>query len=191
MEASVIRTAVIAFGAAIAIVLLGMGVLWGLDYGFGWKLDIFVKHAGFLQAWIYMLQTIALVATLVYLGAQTRAVERSVTTNTVQLMVSGHRELLGRILEQPQLYDAIGGGDIPEDKWKTVYLSMFFNHGLNAFRLRETGYIDDDWWEAIIRDMKETVGREGMRKWWAHIKDFYPSKYRTFIEQSILCLKGG
>ncbi|PYX08652.1 MAG: hypothetical protein DMG88_09865 [Acidobacteria bacterium] len=173
-------------GFGVAFVLLGLGVLWGLNKLLGWKLSFFTTHAANLQAWIYLLQTVILVGTLAYIAQQTTAVEETIKTNTFQMMVNENRELLGKILEQPKLFDALTGTDLPADKSSTVYLSMFFNHGFNAFKLREKGYIDNDWWAAIVRDMRDVMRGGAMQTWWKRVGPYYPSRYQDFVNGCIL-----
>ncbi len=173
-------------GLGVLYVLLGLGVLWLLNRCFGWNLNVLTNHSGALQSWIYILQTVILVGTLVYIAKQTAAVEKTIKVNTVQLMVDEHRELLGKILEQPKLLDALTGADLPSDPAPRVYLSMFLNHGFNAFNLRQQGYIDDDWWAAIIRDMRDVMRTGAMRKWWKKVGQDYPSRYQNFINGCIL-----
>lgn len=175
----------------ILIVGIGLGVLLLLNRVLKWKMKFLTTDSGFLQTWVSIIQTIILVATLGYIGYQTASVEKSVRVNTVQLMVSGHRELLGKILDQPKLFEALTAKDIPTDPASVVFLSMFLNHGFNAFTLREHGYIDDDWWAAMILDMQDIIRREAMRKWWGRVKQFYPTRYQRFIDHSILKSKKG
>jgi hypothetical protein len=181
------------FPAIFALVFLavGLGLLWILNHLLGWNLKVVTDHAGFFQAWIYILQTFALVATLVYLGLETSAVQKSVAINTVQLMVTSHRELLGNMLDRPQLWDALTGDDVPGDAASRVYMSMVFNHGFNAFSLHDARYIDEEWWKATVEDMKSILGRQAMRKWWTSIKKYYPVRYQTFIEHDVFGDVGG
>lgn len=155
-----------------------------------WQLDVLRTDTGFLQAWVSIFQTLVVAATLGYIALQARDVEKSVRANTVQLMVTGHRELLGMIIDHPGLYDALRGSEIPE-KPLTTYLSMFFNHGLNAWTLRDQDLIDDDWWSAIVRDMKDVYQKEPLKKWWGMVKQFYPTRYQIFIETEILAKSQG
>jgi hypothetical protein len=168
----------------ILIVAVWMGILFGLRWKF--NLSLMSTHSGFLQAWIYIFQTAALVATLVYIGIQTNALKTSIKTNTVQLMVSAQRDLLSKALEHPELYQALAGKDAPASSASNIYLSMFFNHGFNAFSLRQGCYVDDDWWAAIVRDMKDVMRRDSMFNHWKNIKSFYPSRYQTFVDHNIL-----
>jgi hypothetical protein len=173
-------------GLGVLYILLGLAILWMLNRLLGWNLDLLTTNSGALQSWIYILQTVILVGTLVYIGKQSAAVERTIRVNTVQLMVDEHRELLGKILEQPRLLDALTGTDLPVDKALRVYLSMFLNHGFNAFNLRQQGYIDDDWWAAIIRDMRDVMRTGAMQKWWKEVGQDYPSRYQNFVNRCIL-----
>lgn len=168
----------------LAFVGVGLGVLWLVNRH--WGLQLSTTHVGFFQAWIYVLQTIALVATVSYIGVQSGEVQRTIRANTVQLMVTAHRELLGKILEQPELHRKITSEELPADPSSRVYMSMIFNHGFNAFALREECFIDDDWWSAITRDMRDVIRHGGMRKRWESIKEFYPLRYQSFIDRRVL-----
>ncbi len=170
----------------ILFVALGLGLLFGLNTWFHWGRQFFTTDSGNLQAWIYILQTVILVGTLLYIGDQTASLKKTVKTNTVQLLVSGQREVLGKILEHPPLYDAITGQDVPKDGASQIYLSMVFNHGFNTFALRKEGYIDDDWWAAITRDMQNVMRHGALTKWWPRVKQYYPRGYQQFIDQCVL-----
>ncbi|MGH9459941.1 MAG: hypothetical protein ACRD1X_01895 [Vicinamibacteria bacterium] len=175
--------------AVVSIAVVGAGVLllWPLAIGLGWgKLEVVSTHTAFFQAWIYLLQTVALFGTLVYIAMQTRSVERAVTANTVQMMVAAHRELLGKAVEKPELHAALMAEDLPKDAALRPYLSMWLNHGFNAYSLHEAGYIDAEWWEATRRDMRDVLGHGGMKAWWARVKKFYPARYQRFIDEEIL-----
>jgi hypothetical protein len=170
----------------VVFVLLGLGVLYLFDRIFKWNLKFFTEHPANLQAWIYILQTVLLFGTLFYFGKQTEALKKTIKANTVQLLMSEQREVLGKTIEHPALYDALIGQDIPKDGGSRIYLSMVFNHGFNAFSLRKEGYIEDDWWAAITRDMQDVMRKGAMRKRWAEIRQDYPSSYQNFIDHCIL-----
>ncbi len=151
----------IAYAAGFAAVIVGGGLLVFWLVKRCWNLDVLGNHTGFFQAWISILQTVVVAATLGYIALQARDVKKSVSANTVQLMVTGHRELLGMMIDHPELYNAVTAKEIP-DKPLTIYLSMLFNHGLNTWTLRDQGFIDDDWWAAIVRDMKAVYQQGSM-----------------------------
>ena len=91
--------------------VLGLGSLWILNWYLSWNLDLFEKNSVFFQAWIFILQTSALIATLIYIGLQARETHFATRINTVQLMVTAHRELLGRTLDHPELFKAMSEND--------------------------------------------------------------------------------
>jgi hypothetical protein len=165
---------------------IGIGGLFGLNYFLGWNLDVFVTHAGFFQAWIGILQAIVVIATLIYVGLEASEAQRSISTNTVQRVVDSHIEILSKILDYPKLHDAILGDEIISDPRSLVYISMFLNYWFNVYTLREQGYIDDDWWAPIVRDMRDTLGSAPVRKRWNEVKELYPSRYQKFIE-NVIC----
>lgn len=101
-------------------------------------------------------------------------------------MVSNHRDLLGKLIDKPELVNALTGDQKPSDPALGAYLSMFFNHGLNTFILHELGYIDEEWWQAMVRDMRNTLKRKAPTQWWAEVKLFYPERYQQFVEREIL-----
>jgi hypothetical protein len=143
-----------------------------------------------LIAFVYTLITFATLLAVVG-GAlialrQLSHLNAAVSANTVQLMTSAHRELMGKLIEKPELYAALIGDQLPTDGPAKVYLSMIVNHGLNAFILRQHGYIDDEWWKAIIADMRKTLGHGGVRQWWHQIRDCYPRSFQEFIDSQIL-----
>jgi len=170
----------------VVFVLLGLGVLYLFERKFKWNLKFFTDDSAHLQAWIYILQTVILFGTLFYLGEQTESLKKTIKTNTVQLLVSGQREVLGKTIEHPALYDALVGSDIPKGGASRIYLTMIFNHGFNTFALRQEEYIDDDWWAAITRDMQDVMRQGAMRKRWSEIRQYYPSDYQNFIDHCIL-----
>ncbi len=172
---------------SLAFLSLGLGLLWILNYLTGWNLKVVDTHAAFFQAWIYILQTFALIATLAYIGFQARAVDSSARVNAVQLMLTAHREVFGRLLDQPELAELFSRSDIRALTFKqTTFLSMVMNHGFNAFSLKNEEYIDDEWWVAILQDMRSALDRPAVRGWWIGVRDLYPIRYRAFVDQTIL-----
>jgi len=161
-----------------------MAILFFLKWKY--ELTLTSTNSGFLQAWIYIFQTAALVATLVYVGFQTNTLQKSIKTNTVQSMITGQRELLGKVLEHPELSQALSGKPPSPEFVSDIYLSMFFNHGFSAFTLRQECYIDDDWWTGIVNDMRDVMRSDSMKNRWTNIKSFYPTRYQTFIDRNVL-----
>jgi hypothetical protein len=180
-------------GSSIIVIILVaiLFVVLGVSVFFLWN-RIFKKNLRFatdygpFQTWVLIIQTFVLTATLINMGVQTKNIERSVKTNTVQLMFTNHRELLSMVIERPMLYHLMTGKNLPRHPEATVYLSMLLNHGFNIFTLREHCYIDDDWWVAIVQDMQDVYRRRVMREWWDNVKQFYPTRYQNFINRQIL-----
>jgi hypothetical protein len=111
----------------------------------------------------------------------------SIKTNTVQLMTTAHRELLNKALDSRSIFNALKANELPngESEHLVVYLSMVFNHGFNAFTLHEQKYIDEEWWTAIRKDMRNTMHAGAMRQWWTKTREYYPKRYQEFIDGQI------
>jgi hypothetical protein len=102
------------FWGAVALAFLvasgWLAMLWGLISLLGWKLNIVTSEVGALQAWIYLLQAFALVATLVYLAAQVASVREPIKAQAVMRLSEEWRD--------PELYRAVNYIHRLREEWK-------------------------------------------------------------------------
>lgn len=120
------------------------------------------------------------------LSEQAGAVGAAIKTNTVQVMVNSHRDLLGKILDHEDLYQVFSADSMTITPSSRIYLSMFLNHGLQAFTLKQHHYIDEEWWAAIKMDMRNVFGKETVKRWWNEVKQYYPARYQRFIDTEVI-----
>jgi len=161
-----------------------------------WPPDFSGDKPAAYQACASFVETALLLAGLIYVGLQAIELKKGVAVSTVQQMVDSHRELLGMMVEKPEIFRALDPNFEPAgaptalvqgdlDPQVMMYQSMLYNHAFNAFELRRNGYINAEWWTAIVVDMQDLLGREALRTRWKTIQKFYPPRFRSFINRQI------
>jgi len=169
---------------------IGLGliaILLGALFVVNKRAKVMTHNQGdFIKEAMPLVETVAVVVGLVFVGMQAAELEKSVQAGTVQSMVNAQRDVFGRMLDHPELFEVLTGQEESGQSAEAVYLSMVINHGFNAYTLREKDFIDDDWWHAIVEDMKDVYQRGRMRARWDRVRRFYPKRYQQFVDKELL-----
>ena len=142
----------------------------------------------------------AIVASLVFVGIETRNSAVQAELNTQALEISAYQELIGNInrqndfmIENPELRvvwrKVISGSteEISRDDHAQAGLFLFtrFRHGDMAYFQYERGAIDEERMKSAIAPLISLLEYEYVRGWWSRSQVNFVASYREFIDRMI------
>ena len=142
----------------------------------------------------------AIVASLIFVGIETRNSAIQAELNTQALEISAYQELIGSInqqndfmLENPELRavwrDVITGSidEATRDDHAQAGLFLFtrFRHGDMAYFQYERGAIDEPRLRSAISPLIALLQFQYVRDWWSRSQVNFVQSYRDFIDRMI------
>ena len=142
----------------------------------------------------------AIVASLVFVGIETRNSAIQAELNTQAIEISAYQELIGSInrqndflLENPELRviwrTVISGSsnEVTRDDEAQVGLFLFtrFRHGDMAYFQYERGAIDEPRMKSAIAPLIALLKYKYVREWWIRNQVNFVAPYREFIDRMI------
>jgi len=104
--------------------------------------------------------------------------KKNVRASSMNEMVKNQREISSFKLKYKDL--------IETEEGKRVYTVMLLNNAVNFYIQHNKGTLEEDWWNSIIYNMKQTFQKDDFRKLWSQVKDYYSPEFQTFMETEIL-----
>lgn len=98
-----------------------------------------------------------------------------------------NRELIKIGFEEPVLFSVLReeAVDDIEAERKTKYIQLWINHLSVIWESYDNGFIREEQWISIKRDIIYTMALDSMQEHWRNVKAVYPDGFTQLIEQSI------
>ncbi len=138
---------------------------------------------------------LAIIASLVFVGIETRNSTRQSELNTQALEIAAYQALMANIddlnmlsLESPSAYSALSNlwdenlSD-PEQFQQNRLLFVLFRHGDLAYFMYERGAIDDERLRSALAPLP--ICLQAGREFWERANDAFTENYRKHIDQKM------
>ena len=131
----------------------------------------------------------AIVASLIFVGLQLRQTEVIARATLYQMRSDAGRELVGIVLENPEVSGAFFQSEVSLDPHELVKLRWIalavFTHYENSHHLYQTGLLSEEQWKSDRRQLGDLLMSVQMRVFWDEDKATYRESYAIEIESII------
>lgn len=107
--------------------------------------------------------------------------------NLQNSVIDSHRQLMMSVIQDDELGKIFADSmNVSIDILKKRYLaSLKINHSLMLFYQHHYGLIDENRWQSISGDMRESFNLSFISERWKTMKNFAPKEFVDFIENTI------
>ena len=143
---------------------------------------------------------IAIVASLIFVGLETRSSARQAELTRQALEISAYQELINSISQQSTFF--VENPDLRSAWAKTengqttelsddesamigIFLFMRFRHGDMAYFQYERGAIDEDRLRTALNPIRPLLSRPFVKDWWSRRQESFVAPYIEYIDRMI------
>lgn len=136
--------------------------------------------------WFNLVQTIAILAGLIFSGLALRQNAAATRVSTQLAVATNHRELWQNVIDKPALARIFESSPTPgmpthDERW---FLTLVINHANIAF-LALSKSADEDQRKALEDDYRLILGTPLARQVWDEVKNFQDAGFREFVEAAL------
>ena len=116
---------------------------------------------------------------------QLKALNRQIVGNTLQQLQTNDREIKALRLTYPFLFgpsEKLKEDQIKQVKW---YMNILVNHIKHIHIQHRMKTIPDEYWDAVDRDMKDSVANPNFREACERVRSYVPESFKRYIDSLI------
>ena len=136
---------------------------------------------------------LAIVVSLIYVGAQVRQNTSATQTASAQAYVTANNEIVGLINASPKLADvlhqganglsALKGGD--QIRFVAFHDLVFIS--FQSFHLQwKRGTLDEALWVTYKQAFIDALQQKGQQEWWKMRRHWFNSEFQDYVEQALV-----
>ena len=97
------------------------------------------------------------------------------------------QELYTTVLNDPKVISILAEerGTDSKNVYKEYTATLLINNAYKNYRLRSNGFIPDDLWGGMQKDMKELFSWRFVQERWQKTQKFYSVDFREFVQKSL------
>jgi hypothetical protein len=139
-----------------------------------------------------VVQAIAVVATLIFVGMQVRYNTRIARMTAAQTSAQLLAENLGRVTDSPDLAELLSGGrgtlgDFTDAERLRVsnFVSSGFRHLEVLHAHRRYDIYEEELWQGAAGRLRRMLSNPRIQDWWVDNKDIYAASFRDYVATEI------
>ena len=145
-----------------------------------------------LVLWADLVQAVAVVATLLFVGFQVRYSTRIARMTAAQTSAQMLAENLGRVTESPELAALITGSRDQQRSLNAadqMRISNFLTAAFRNFEVlhahRRYNIYEEELWQGSAARLRMMISMPRIREWWAENQPLYAASFRTHVNSEI------
>lgn len=135
-------------------------------------------------------ESIAVVASLIYLARQVQDSTRTAKGTTYQGIITAFAEIESRISQDQEVARIYKVGrtelkKLTEDERVRFneILCSFFNLYENLYYQYNNKLLEDEFWGGWCRNMRDDLAKPGINEWWSETKYLYATSFRKYVDE--------
>ncbi len=139
-----------------------------------------------------VVQAVAVVATLIFVGLQVRYNTRIARMTAAQTSAQLLAENLGRVTDSPDLAELLSGGRGTLDDFtdaERLRVSNFVSTGFRHLEVlhahRRYDIYEEELWQGAAGRLRRMLSNPRIRDWWEDNKDIYAASFREYVATEI------
>lgn len=145
-----------------------------------------------ISMWADIVQAVAVVATLLFVGVQVRHNSRIARMTAAQTSAQLLTENLGRVIDHPHLADLLTQSDeeyeglSPGDRLRiSNFLAASFRHIEVLHAHRRYDIYEEELWDGAMSRLRVMLANPLVRQWWADNREHYAKSFQAHLTSEI------
>ena len=141
-----------------------------------------------IQALIYLMQTAVFIGGVMVAWWQLASLHNQLQGNSLQQIQANDREIRTLLFNNPSIRNSLSptAPTISDQELKSrIFIALIITHAKHIFLQRRLGHIPDEYWDAVDRDMNESVKFELFQKVWSEVESYQPVSYQQYVSSKI------
>ena len=130
-------------------------------------------------------QTIILVVGVIIALCELTSLGKQLQGNSLQQIQANDREIKALLFNNPYILSLTTSAASEEQLKSNIYLALVINHAKHIFLQHQLGYIPKEYWDAVDRDMDQSVEVKRFQAVWEKVEAYQPDSYRKYVNSKI------